>query len=40
MRQFSKEEQKEIDMVADAYFTFFQKFRVDWEGEKINDKEE
>ena len=49
VQQFSKEEQKEIenyykkleyDCEWDNIGGTFQKFRVDWEGEKINDKEE
>lgn len=49
VQQFSKEEQKEIenyykklkyDCGWDDIGSIFQKFRVDWGGEKINDKEE
>lgn len=48
IQQFSKEEQKEIEnyykkLKYDCGWDdigVFQKFKVDWEGEKINDKEE
>lgn len=49
VRQFSKEEQEEIENYYkklkyncgwDDIGSIFQKFRIDWEGEKINDKEE
>lgn len=49
VQQFSKEEQKKIenyykklkyDCGWDNIGGTFQKFKVDWEGEKINDKEE
>lgn len=49
VRQFSKEEQEEIENYYkklkyncgwDDIGSTFQKFRVDWGGEKINDKEE